>query len=107
DAGTRTPLLFLLLGSPPLVRVTKHGRKSVAEAISLYLHSVLSRMEGHSIDPDDALSRIEEVVCWITWNEISQIVESQLEAFDCSDSSLRACIARLARSVTEAIARHG
>lgn len=107
DAGPRTPLLFLMLGSEPPVKVAKHGRLSIPDAISLYLEPVLNRAEGHSIAIEHAFAKVGEVVCWITWHEIYAIVESQQAALTCGDPSVDASIARLADSVTEAIKRHG
>lgn len=107
DSGARSPLLFLLLGSEPPVKVEKHGRLPISDAISLYLESVLTRAEHHSITAEDALARVSQVVCWITWHEIAAIVEVQQSAVVFGGSSVNAAIARLAGSVTRAIAWHG
>ena len=107
DSGQRTPLLLLVLASGPPVKVEDHGKLSLSEAISLYLERVLDRAKGHSITTKEALSRVEEVVCWITWQEISVTVELQREALQCPDPSVAATIERLAGSVIRAIAWHG
>jgi hypothetical protein len=86
DAGPRTPILLLILGSAPPVSVTKNGKLSLPEAVSLYL---------------------DHVVCWVTWHEISTVVQAQCDAFRTPDLSLKACINRLASSVTAAIDWHG
>lgn len=107
DAGSRTPILLLIIGSAPPVKVAKHGKLSLPDAISLYLESVLTRAENHSLTPEHARRVVGDVVCWITWHEISEIVQAQREAFRTTDMSLQGCIDRLAASITGAVAWHG
>jgi hypothetical protein len=107
DAGNHTPLLWLILGEPPPVKVAGHRRLSIAEAISIHVKSVLSRAEGHTIRPKEAIALIDEVVCWTTWGEIAAVIEKQRACLVCEDPSQRAALSRLANSVTRAIAWHG
>jgi len=107
DAGPRTPILLLILGTAPPVRVTKHGRLSLQEAVSLYLDAVLAKAENHSFTPEHARSIIGDVICWVTWHEISTVIQAQCDAFHTTDLSLKACINRLASSITAAIDWHG
>lgn len=107
DAGSRIPILLLIIGSAPPIRVAKHGKLSLQEAISLYLESVLARAENHCLTPEHARRVVGDVVCWITWHEIAETVQAQREAFRTTDLSLQGCIDRLAASVTGAVAWHG
>lgn len=107
DAGQRTPILLLVLGSEPPVKVSKHGKLAISDAISIYLEAVLAKAENHSLTAAHTLTRVGEVVCWITWKEISQVVEAQRAASTSSDPSIQASIDRLATSVTRAITWHG
>jgi hypothetical protein len=107
EAGPRTPILLLILGTAPPVRVTKHGKLSLPDAISLYLDSVLAKAENHSFTPEYARRIVGDVVCWVTWHEISTVVQAQCDAFYTADLSIKACINRLASSVTRAIEWHG
>lgn len=107
DSDERTPLLCLIIGEPPPVRVAGHGRLSIRDAIAPHVESVLSRAEGLTIKSKAAIARIEDVVCWTTWGEISAVVHQQSAALVCSDSSQRAALSRLANSVTRAIEWHG
>lgn len=107
DAGERLPILLLVVGSAPPVRVAKHGKLAIADAIAIYLETVLLQAENHSFALQDALDRISDVVCWITWEEISQVVEAQRQALRLADASMQACLDRLATSVTSAVAWHG
>jgi hypothetical protein len=105
DAGNRTPLLWLILGEAPPVKIQSHGKRPISEAISLHVESVLSRAEGHTISPEEATARIEEIVCWITWEEISKIVETQMANLACVNGgpnpSQLATLSRLASSVSK------
>lgn len=107
DAGARTPILLLILGAAPPVRVTKHGKLSLQDAVLLHLDAVLAKAEDHSITPEHARGMVEDVVCWITWHEISSVVQAQCDAFHTADLSIKACVDRLASSVTGAIEWHG
>ncbi len=107
DAGPRKPILLLIIGASPPIKVAKHGKLSLPEAISLYLDSVLVRAENHSFTPQHARLLINDVVCWITWHEIAEIVKWQRDLFQTADESMQGCINRLSASVTDAISWHG
>lgn len=106
ESKGKYPLIFLILGEQPPLKISKHGRHSINSAIELYLDSVLQRAERHSISRDEAVSKIDEVVCWITWHEISEIVKSQKELVEIENLSLSACIERLSESVIRSIDWH-
>ena len=107
EAGPRKPILLLIVGEAPPVKVAGHGKLSIPEAISLYLDSVLIRAENHSFTNQQAKHLINEVVCWITWDEIAEIVNQQSDAFQSTNESVQGCINRLCKSVTNAISWHG
>lgn len=107
DSEHRAPILLLIVGSPPPFTVAKHGKLAIPDAISLYLDAVLARAENHSLTTEHARALIAEVVCWITWQEISQIVQNQCDAVRSNDASIQACIDRLSMTVVEAVAWHG
>lgn len=110
DAHDKTPLLFLVLGSKPPVKVSRHGELAIEQAIDHHLDSVWKRTEHWEHCPytvESARSKVGEVVCWTTWQEISTIVKDQLAVFPSVDPSLKGTIERLANSVKQAISRHG
>jgi hypothetical protein len=107
DAGKRMPLLWLILGESPPVKVAGHHRLTIADAIALHVEAVLDRAENHKGNLAEALARIDDVVCWITWKKISDIVEARAAALSCVDPSHCAALKRIAESVTRAIAWHG
>lgn len=107
NSAERLPMLFLVLGSDPPVRVSRHGSQSIKGAIELYIDSVLSRATGHNICVEEAMSRVDEVVCWITWKQISDTIAAQLDAEQFGNQSVHASVSRLVTSVTRAISWHG
>ena len=107
DAGKRTPLLWLILGEPPPVKVVGHRRLAIPDAIARHIESVLKRAENHKIKRAEAVAGIDDVVCWITWEEISSVVEEQAVAMTAVDPSQVAAFRRLSESVIRAIAWHG
>lgn len=105
EAGDRRPLLWLLLGEEPPVRVEGHGRLSIVDAIGLALPHVLERCDDPH-DSDQLLSRIDEVVAWTTWHQLQTTVRWALGTYACDDPSTLASVGRLAASVIHAIDRH-
>lgn len=102
----KTPLLFLILGSEPPIKVQGHGKLSITDSIAFYLESVLSRAENHEFTAEELINQIPETVAWITWSEISHIVQSQLSSLAIEDQSVAQCVNRLAQSVIRSIEWH-
>lgn len=105
EAGTRDPVLLLILGSPPPVTIKKQGHRDIPEAITEQLPMVLANT-GADERLDDLLKRIPEIVSWITWAEIESIVAHQMSCMKTEDPSLLATVERLAKAVSTAIAIH-
>ena len=106
ESKGRIPLLFLVIGEKPPVKVQKHGRKNIKEAINLYLDSVLKRAERHSFTKSELEEKIDEVVCWTTWNEISRLIKSQRKNLTINDPSIKNCILRVSDSIVDSIKWH-
>lgn len=106
-AGPRTPLLLVVLGSPPPVRLAGHaGRIALQEAVTLHLGTVYNRVDGVPLDLDEMTRRLPDTLAWITWSEIQQTVVRQAEKFADLDQELAGTIRRLSASVTAAIDWH-
>jgi hypothetical protein len=74
EARDRTPLLMLVLGDSPPVKVRGVSeRVEIATAISARLSSVAARTDL-SLTDDELVERIPEVTAWITWSEIREVV---------------------------------
>ncbi len=98
----RTPLLFLFGVEPP-VRVKGLGRLTVADAIERHLPAVLERAGDVGLSFADLMSRVDDVVCWISWECIESTVRSQLGLFTAADASVDASIRRMGDQVLTVI----
>ena len=105
ERGARSGLLWVVLGSPPPVAVTGVGRVGLVEAIEARLDAVHA-LTACEIDLAEAGAGIRDVVAWTTWNNIVEATEAALGDMDALDDSVRACIARLARAVSQAVEWH-
>ncbi|MBG6183041.1 hypothetical protein IWX65_000988 [Arthrobacter sp. CAN_A214] len=105
NAGECTPLLFLLGVQPP-VSVKGLGKMSLHDAIELHLPAVLERAGGIGVSKEDLMSRVDDVVRWISWDTLASSVRTQMASFSCGDSSTDAAVQRLGNQVTSAINWH-
>jgi hypothetical protein len=109
----KIPLLLLVLGSQPPVKVSRRGELAIEQAIDHHLDSILKRTTDWKRTTDcpytvaSARSKVGEAVCWTTWQDISTIVDDPLAVFPSVAPSLKGTIERLANSVTQAISWHG
>lgn len=55
---------------------------------------------------DDLISRVDDVVCWVSWAGVAASVGAQMASFSCGDPSTDAAIQRIARQVIAAITWH-
>lgn len=83
--GTRTPLILLLGLEPP---VLVRGRMSLKQAIASELESVLLRANNEPLSTDRMIEQIPDVVCWLTWAELSAVIGSQATRFSTADPSV-------------------
>ena len=103
EARDRTPLLLLILGRGPLVRVEGHkDPQRIKESIEGGLKSVRSKVECQ-YSFSELVDRVDRTVAWITWKEITEIVCRQLDCFAAESSSTRAAVKRVADSIVKAI----
>lgn len=106
DAGAKTPLLLLVIGAPPPVAVQGHGRLDPVEAVMLHLETVVSRA-NESVGTLASISvQVPDVLAWITWAEIAEIVTREAAAFTGLSHGLSGTVDRLASTVTTAINWH-
>ena len=107
QAGHRVPLLLVVLGSPPPVRVEKiAGRVSLEDAINRSLEDAdVWRQIG--IEPGDLAGRIPETLAWTTWGQIREVLEVSRLRFAAAPDTLGASVTRLCAAATRAIDWHG
>lgn len=106
DAGSRIPLLLLLLGAQPPVSIAGAGRMEIEEVIALHLPSVYERTADHPWSRATLLDRLPTAYAWITWQELGGIVTNQANRARPDNASVAATIDRLAASITRSIWRH-
>ena len=106
ESGPKKPLLYLILGAEPPVSINKNGKKNIKEAIEMYLEPVLKRAERHSFTKEYAISKIDHVVCWTTWDEIQRIVEESAKYLEIENASIKNSIRRVAQSISNSIEWH-
>ena len=95
----QVPLLLLVLGTPPPIRVARVGTLDIPEAVE---HS-LAQFD----DQQDLLAAgAREAVAWITWTELSLAVRRATDLLDVADPSVAASVRRMADAVDRAIAWH-
>jgi hypothetical protein len=105
DASSKNklPLLLLVLGEAPPIKVQRSPKLSIHDAIAQHIESVLSRAENHSFDKEFILNAVPEVVAWITWAQIRDTLEKQIKAAVCDNESINKCVERLAQTAIQAI----
>ncbi len=106
-ADDRSPLLLLLLGSPPPVAVAGRGRLSLEGAVAAGLADVLAATPEVKVSLDALMDRLPETIGWITWGEISDVTHRQASLFREAPDGLAGTVSRLASAVIDAIEWHG
>ncbi len=106
EAGRRTALLLLLLGSPPPVPVAGTGRLSIQDAISRHLPAVYGVVDHHPRPLDELKDRITEICAWTTWSDLAATVTHQRSRLTITDASIGASIDRLVAAITRSVERH-
>lgn len=105
-ASERTPLLLLILGSPPPVPVAGGGALSIHDAITRFLPGVHQFAVDHPLILDDLGARIADVCAWTTWHDLAATVTAQHRELAISDPSIAATITRLTKAVISSVAHH-
>ncbi|WP_426766130.1 hypothetical protein ACP3TD_06100 [Pseudarthrobacter sp. 1G09] len=104
--GPAIPLL-LLLGVAPPVRVKGNGLLDIPEAVGRFLAPVLDRVSNEKLPSASLLmARLPDVVCWISWPELDDVIRESTATFYSGHPSGDASIQRLAAFVRNAVAWH-
>lgn len=100
-ARDRHPVLLLVLGAPPPIRVQGHGTLSIEDAVRVGQERISAR-HGRQV----AAPNLLDTVAWTTWAEIGAQVEAALQTYDNPDESTYNAVARVARTVADALQVH-
>jgi len=108
EARPRLPLLLLILGHAPPVKVAGLGSLSIEAAITSQLKPVLSKLDS-ALPSGELLALLPESVVWITWQNIADILRAQLSEFtsaSLASPTVCAAVERITGSVIRAIESH-
>ncbi|MFC2130594.1 hypothetical protein ACFLSQ_04110 [Bacteroidota bacterium] len=102
----KIPFLFLFIDEKPPVKVKKIGEIAIYDAISNKLGVVLSKSGNSTSHMEFYQDKIKDIVGWITWEQIKNIVDKQLQSFNCESESLKNTVKRIANSIIYSIEIH-
>ncbi|NMR21147.1 hypothetical protein [Cellulomonas fimi] len=105
QAGERTPLMLLVLGAPPPVRLAGGGVHNPVDVIARELGQ-LAPVVLDARNEAALVARVPEVLAWTTWREIADVVMRQVKSIDTSDRSVASAIGRVASSLVRAVDWH-
>jgi hypothetical protein len=100
-ARDRHPVLLLVLGAPPPIRAQGHSALSIEDAVHVG-HERISARHGRQVAAPNQL----DTVAWTTWAEIGARVEAALPTYDNPDQSTYNAVARVAKTVADALQVH-
>lgn len=104
--GRPSPLLLLILASPPPIKLTGNGFHEIDAGVAVALDSLCERA-GMTVEEYERLrAAIPACVAWITWAEIHAVVERRKEALSGLPSSIASSLHRVADGVAQAISWH-
>ena len=105
-AGSRLPLLLLVLPTPPPIPIRGYGRMEIHEAVSKWIEPVVSRCE-HEVPLLDTLRQnVNAAIGYITWSTVASIIGESSEGFARDDPSVDASVSRVAHAALQAIEWH-
>lgn len=100
------PLLLLVLGEAPPVRLRKGGRMDIATAISNCLHAVRARCEHTFAELESLNGDVGNVIGFTTWSAVEHAMRSALLEIDPADHMVNQVITRLAENALTALEWH-
>lgn len=106
NAGDRTALVLLILGTPPPVSVRGLGRVALRDAVAHGLSGLAARGSIEEASIPGLLADADSVFAWTTWSDVASAVQNEARSFTTGDPSVDRTIARLVNDLTGAVARH-
>lgn len=107
DAGSAKPLLLLILGAPPPVKVKgQPALVSLDDAVVQHLARLGEAAGLEAAALEEAVRRVPEVIAWTTWDDVRQVVLRQRDRFTNGDDEVVTTVHRLCDSVVSAIDWH-
>lgn len=106
EAKKKRPFLLLITSSDPPFLVKGIGKKSPEKDILDEMESVFLKANNHSLSLLDIKDLVMNSVGWITWFDILEICQNQLENIGIKDSSYKNSIKRMVYELQKVIERH-
>ena len=100
------PLLLLVLGETPPVRIRKGGRMDIATGVTNSLQTVRSRCEHSFAEMETLNANVDTVIAFTTWGAVEQAIRSALLEFDSTAGPAGVSVRRLAENALKALAWH-
>lgn len=106
QAGERRPLLLLVMGAAPPIKLRGSARRvGIEESIAEHLPRVCEASD-FELDATKMLAAVSETVAWITWDEVREVTDRHLRRFESASAEVQSSIARLVGSIASAVERH-
>jgi len=102
QAGNRTPLMLLILGAPPPVKVSGRGLLDPLAALSAELQASAPEASGL----DELLHRAFEILAWTTWSSVATAVADEMTRLKVPNQSVAASVRRTGQSLVDAVGWH-
>ena len=107
ESDKRLGKVLLILADPPPVLIKKQGRKSIEDGILDNFEDVYLKTEGINRSVEEVQSKIRSTVAYITWQDISNAVETAHARYKNTDSSTASAVERICQSLIQSIRWHG
>lgn len=105
EAAGRTPLMLLILGSPPPVRVKKRaGLHDLRDALVWELRH--REHDGDDPHREEQIAAVDATIAWTTWDRIRSVIDRVRSGLTGEDPSTAAAVRRLAESIPAAVTWH-
>lgn len=106
ESGNLNSRMLVLLGHPPPITIRNVGKCDIKDGILARLDAVYDKTDYIDFTLSEAKERIDECVAWITWQEITEVIEAAMNEYDNSDASTYAAIGRIAEFINGSIKWH-
>ncbi|MFJ1761421.1 hypothetical protein ACIOD2_13950 [Amycolatopsis sp. NPDC088138] len=107
-AGRRTPLLLLVLGTPPPVKIRGgRVRLDVTDAILANLEDIYRRAAPHPWSLGELRQRVAACYAWLTWTELAELVIAEHALGRHSGTFAAGTVDRLVDTIERAVKWHG
>jgi 1,6-anhydro-N-acetylmuramate kinase len=107
QAAGRRPLLLVVMGAAPPIRLRGGGGRelSIQDSIAEHLPRIAAGSD-FDLDPELMLASVPQTVAWITWDEKCDLARRNLRRYDGMPVEIRSSIERLVDAVVSVVDRH-